>query len=67
MAWVGAVSSLPCAGWGVGGKSVLGWWAGKGVTACQIFKLFFIYIYINATVLFWSIKDPLEIHSRGLP
>lgn len=28
---------------------------------------FFLYIYINATVLLWSIKDPLEILSGGLP
>lgn len=28
---------------------------------------FYIYIYINTMVLLWSIKDPLEIHSGGLP
>lgn len=45
VAWVGQSSPFHVQGWGAA-KSVLGWWAGNGITACQIFKLFFIYIYI---------------------
>lgn len=48
---------LPCAG---AGNQCWGWWAGEGISACRICKRF-LYIYINATVLLWSIKDPLEI------
>ena len=66
----GAVISLSCAGWGTGQENLCwGWWADNGIPACQIFKLLYIYIhiYIYAMVLLWSIKDPLEIHSGGLP
>lgn len=65
MAWVGRSSPFPCAGAGAG-TSVLGWWAGKGSVPAR-YSNFVLYVYINATVLLCSIKDPLEMRRAGLP
>ena len=47
----GAVISLPCAGAGVGGQKNLGVVGGQWDYCLPNRQTFFIYIYINATVL----------------
>lgn len=67
MAWVGQSSPLCVQGRGQE-NLVLGVVGGqRDYCLPDLQTFFYIYIYINATVLFWSIKDPLEIHSAGLP
>lgn len=63
----GAVISLPCAG--LGGSKICAGVVGGQWDYClpDLQTFFYIYIYINTMVLLWSIKDPLEIHSGGLP
>lgn len=61
-------SSLPLPSVWVGARKICAGGGGraKGLLPARSSN-FFIYIYINATVLLWSIKDPLEIPSGGLP
>ncbi|CAK6437714.1 unnamed protein product [Pipistrellus nathusii] len=43
--WPGWGSNPPSMCMGGPRKICTGWWAGKGITACQMFKLFFTNIY----------------------
>ena len=70
VAWVGQSSPFHVQGGGRVRKICAGG-GGRtmGFLPARSSKLLYIYIhiYIYAMVLLWSIKDPLEIHSGGLP